>query len=87
VVDAEEAKGCLPNLAPCPVALEPPFTPLLSPRDLAKVRQQPLWTPEEPSPEEDLVRLHVRVAPRQPLEQLQDELRRNTCGVCASHSP
>ena len=63
-LDVEQGKGCSPEIAPTPVALEPPFQPIAKVREGSPAGEHSPWVLERP-PEEDLVRLGVWVDPGQ----------------------
>ncbi len=73
MVHAEASKGCRPEIASAPVALEPPYQPILPARDRAPVDPEALWTPEPPVVKEDLVRLEVWISPNQPWDWKRSE--------------
>jgi hypothetical protein len=65
-LEAEQCKGCLSLIAPGPVALEPPYTPLGQCADIGLAPPQPPWHLESPPPAEQLTRMSVWIAPDQP---------------------
>ena len=74
VLEHEVTKGCLPDLAPGPVRLEPAYRDLY---DLAtplhpQVREQ--WVPEAPLREAELVRLRLWLSPEQNYSWNRSEL-------------
>ena len=74
LVADEALKGCSPALAPTPVALEPPFRPIRSPRDLVQGETELLWAPETPAAEAAQVRLRVWVSPEQKCDWARSEM-------------
>ena len=66
LVEAETAKGCIGNLLPNPVALEPVFTPITVPKDIISLKDKPSWIYENPPLKQDLVRFQVWMSPDQP---------------------
>ena len=73
MVRAEASKGCRPEIAAEPVALEPPYDPILAPREAATADPPSLWTPEPPIGEPDLTRLQVWISPNQPWDWKRSE--------------
>jgi len=65
VLQEEICKGCLPDLSPYPVALEPPFRPLLSSEPLPAEAGSAHWDAECPTAEDQLVRLQIWISPEQ----------------------
>lgn len=73
MVRAEASKGCVPGIASEPVALEPPYEPILGPRKIAGDDSPLLWSSEPPIEEAELVRLQVWISPNQPWEWKRSE--------------
>ena len=65
LVEAEIGKGCRGEIAPRPVALEPPYAPTLSAQSLRSDAAGLPWVYEEPSSEKDMVRLRLWISPDQ----------------------
>jgi len=61
IYEKEASKGCLPILAPAPVAIEPPFTPLWTPDDLLANEMQAPFTLQPPPAIDKLRRLRLWV--------------------------
>ena len=74
LVEEEASKGCFPALAPAPVALEPSFRPIRSPRDLMQGDGQVPWAQETPPTPAELVRLRVWVSPEQKCDWPRSEM-------------
>ena len=74
LVEEEASKGCFPAIAPAPVAIEPSFQPIRSPRDLMQGDGQVPWAPETPPTAADLVRLRVWVSPEQKCDWPRSEM-------------
>ncbi len=70
----EGCKGCLPDISPEPVALEPFYEPMRDVKDLLVGRQQVLWIHEPPPQEKDLVRLQIFISQEQNFDWLRSEL-------------
>jgi hypothetical protein len=68
IVEAEVSKGCVANLLPNPVALEPAYAPITVPKDIMALADRPSWIYEETPAEENLVRFRVWVSPEQPFD-------------------
>ena len=64
VFATEAAKGCLPHIAPRPVALEPPYR-RLDAQAIAPDPHEPAWVGCEPVSPEQWVRLEIWVSPKQ----------------------
>lgn len=68
LIDAEVGKGCLGNILPNPVALEPVFNPITMPRDIMALKDRPCWVFESPPDESELVRYQVWLSAEQPFD-------------------
>ena len=74
VFDREVSKGCTPEIAAIPVALEPRFAPINQPRKLLSEKDGADFI-IEPQPQfRDLVRLQLWLSPEQPFSWLNSEL-------------
>ena len=74
ILRREVSKGCLPEILPQSVALEPAYHPILG-GDYSPVVDCPdHWLPEEPPSEDDLVRLQIWVSPEQKCDWVRSEL-------------
>lgn len=65
LVRAEVSKGCLPEISPVPVALEPLYAPVLDGNQWDAGQQTASWTVESPPREEEFLRLRIWVSPDQ----------------------
>lgn len=65
LVLAEVSKGCLPEISPVPVALEPLYAPVLDGNQWDAGQQTASWTVESPPREEEFLRLRIWVSPDQ----------------------
>lgn len=74
VLFQEMSKGCRPEIAPMPVALEPVYWPLVGLRDIAADGAAPPWVAEPPVPTDQLVRFKVWISPKQKCDWLRSEL-------------
>ena len=70
----EVTKGCSPKLSPNPLALEPPFRPIRSRRDLGTPTDEPTWIVERPPNSADLARFRVWISPKQHFDWKRSEL-------------
>lgn len=70
----EVSKGCCKQLAAAPVALEPPFQPIRSPRDLTDGPAADSWTLDPSVGSEPLARLRVWVSPEQECSWAHSEM-------------
>ena len=68
IVEAEVSKGCVANILPNPVALEPAFNPIAVPKDIMALTDRPSWIYEKPPDHEDVVRFRVWISPDQPFD-------------------
>ncbi|MCX7013944.1 MAG: type IV secretion system DNA-binding domain-containing protein [Candidatus Sumerlaeota bacterium] len=73
-IEAEICKGCMPDLAPSPVSLEPVFHPIAMERDLALGPLGVSSLPEDAPAESDLVRFRVWISPEQRFDWVLSEL-------------
>ncbi len=74
IFEKEMSKGCLPEISPAPVELEPPYLPLLAPEDLLCADEQPAFIPTTPPCRQDLVRLKIWWHPEQECDWIRNEL-------------
>lgn len=74
LVRLEIAKGCQPNIARQPVALEPLYQPLVFTRERFMVGDGPTYVPEVPPPPHELLRLRVWIPPDQKCDWRASEL-------------
>ena len=82
LVRREIAKGCQPDLARQPVALEPAFEPLILARDRLAAICGPPMLPEHPPSLDDVVRRQVWISPDQKFDWRRSELfLRQICSV------
>ena len=65
ILRAEVIKGCQPEIAPRPVAMEPVYEPIGQPTETPVNRNPTAWVFEAPVPLQDIVRLQVWVSPEQ----------------------
>lgn len=74
LIREEIVKGCLPDISPMPVSLEPVFQPLWdTDKDLNPRHCYP-WTMEVPPPSGEMVRLRVWISPEQEFDWNRSEL-------------
>jgi len=73
ILRAEASKGCTPDIAPHPLALEPFYRPLLGSARRAPEEPEPPWLFEAPPSEDDLVRLRVWISPEQRCDWVSSE--------------
>jgi len=71
---AEIMKGCRPEIAPQPVALEPVYQSFLGPVAPDDRNVSPLWMPGSPTAREDMIRLQVWISPDQECNWARSEL-------------
>ena len=74
LVEKELIKGCDPAIWPQPVALEPPYSPILFSKELYVKPDMPLVTYENRPTPEDIIRFKVWISPEQPLKWQRAEL-------------
>jgi len=74
MVRAEVSKGCMPEIAPYPVALEPVYQPVLGAAQLALAEQASPWILEPPPAEDELVRFQAWISPDQRVDWVRSEL-------------
>lgn len=74
ILRQEICKGCLPDLSPSPVALEPPFLPLAQTSGLLRGETVPLAILQEPPCLDDLVRCRVWISPEQAFDWRRSDL-------------
>ena len=74
VVQREFCKGCMADIAPYPVSLEPVFAPVLTARGPFEDGHPVLWQAEPPVAEEHLTRLRVWISPEQQWDWRRSEL-------------
>lgn len=74
ILRAEVVKGCSPQLLSQPVALEPPYLPVLGGNVPADDQGRQLWVYEDPPKEDDLVRLRLWINPEQDCAWVRSEL-------------
>ena len=76
ILREEMSKGCRPDIAPWPVALEPSYFPILAGENLANLPSQKssLWVPETSSDENQLSRLRIWLSPQQKCDWVRSEL-------------
>jgi len=74
ILRLEICKGCGPDLAPVPVALEPPFLPLTHTNDLPSDETAQLAIAQEAPVYDDLVRRQVWISPEQAFDWRRSEL-------------
>ncbi|MCC6694865.1 MAG: ATP-binding protein [Candidatus Hydrogenedentes bacterium] len=72
--ELEVTKGCLGDIAPAPVALEPPYRPLREPEDLLLGAEEAWYVPETPTAPNEWRRFQVWVPPDHPCDWLRNEL-------------
>ena len=70
----EVSKGCRPEIAVCPVALEPVYQPILGAKQATACVKSAPWQAEVPPLPEHLVRIRVWVSPQQPFDWKRSEL-------------
>ena len=73
LVRGEASKGCLPQIAPEPVFLEPPYQPMLAARDSAAFGPPRAWTSQPSVCEGDYVRFQVWISPDQACDWKRSE--------------
>jgi hypothetical protein len=66
--DIEVGKGCDGSILPNPVALEPDFRPITSPRDIMAIKDRPAWVFETPPKRQELIRYRVWLSSDQPFD-------------------
>jgi hypothetical protein len=70
----EASKGCSPELAPGPVALEPVYQPIRTDGESLVDAGPAFWTPQPARKPDELVRLQLWISPEQPCPWLRSEL-------------
>ena len=74
LMEPEMIKGCLPDIAPHPVALEPPYRQLTQNRDILENPPGAALTPERPVRADELLRLNLWLGPEQECDWSRSEL-------------
>jgi len=74
ILRAEISKGCMPEIAPHPVVLEPVYQPVLGAALLALAEEASPWVFEAPPSEDELVRFHAWISPDQLSDWVRSEL-------------
>ena len=74
IISQEISKGCLPEISPHPVALEPRFNPIWKTDGCLTAQNQSHWVSENPIARKDLVRLEVWISPDQKFDWVASEL-------------
>ncbi len=74
LVVGEVSKGCLSDIAPVSVALEPAFQAIRCLDDLRAASIQPSWIREPPPRRDDMVRFEVWISPQQECKWKRSEM-------------
>ena len=74
ILRAEISKGCMPEIAPHPLALEPFYQPVLGAAQLALAEEASPWVLEAPPSEDELVRFQAWISPDQHSDWVRSEL-------------
>ena len=74
IIEGEASKGCLPDILPEPVALEPSFCPVWDAAKSLENAREPAFVPEKPPREDDLLRLRVWISSDQKFDWRRSEL-------------